>query len=128
MESGPKTYGVAKRLSPRSVDTARQWRRSTQQRRRRALWQVDAECTARDGETATIVGLWLTEEARRNAPPHSSVVPLCASLLAQTVDQLILVWEFAGFVLGVHQVTVDHHIENATGAFNKKRVGTKRVL
>jgi len=28
---------------------------------------------------------------------------------------LILVWEFAGFVLGVHQVTVDHHIEDAAG-------------
>ena len=41
---------------------------------------------------------------------------------------MILVWEFAGFVFGVHQVTVDHHIEDATGPLNKKRVGTKRVL
>ena len=63
-----------------------------------------------------------------NSPPYFSIVLLYAYLLAQTVDQLILVWEFAGFVLGVHQVTVDHHIENATGAFNKKRIGTKRVL
>ena len=63
-----------------------------------------------------------------NSPPYSTIIPLYAYLLAQTVDQLILVWEFAGFVLGVHQVTVDHHIEDATGPLNKKRVGTKRVL
>ena len=31
-------------------------------------------------------------------------------------------------MLGVHQVTVDHHIENATGAFNKKRIGVIRVF
>ena len=58
----------------------------------------------------------------------STVASVNTWLLTQTLDQLVFVRKFTRFMLGVNQVTIDHYIEDATGALDKKRIRVKGVF